>query len=160
MSLRPDCVGVYYSCDFSGDEVVAEHVKGFGIALGVETESGENTLLCDYSRNSQFLPGAGSNAAYGHGTLLNGIMKTGNTEKTNLDHAQLPVYGRAYLQTEEGVLFGAGVTRSQQEQMIAIDAAWGKLTQTQQQAVLQMYKTYLPVMAGWELPNIAQASAQ
>ena len=154
MSLRPGCVGVYYSCDFSGDELVAERVKSFGIALGIEDG---NALLCDYSKNNQFLPGAGGNAAFSHGTLLTGIMKTTNTEEVNLQNALLPVYGRAYLQTEDGVIFGEGVTRSLQEQLVAIDASWKKLSDVQKQSVLQLYETYASVLQNWELPNMQAA---
>lgn len=152
MSLRPGVAGVYYSSNFAGDEKVAECVRSFGIALSVKAQPTELNLdaLCDYTVFRDFT--AGSNGATG--TLLTGIMREENTDEENARNAAMPVYGRAYILTDEGYLFGNCVTRDLQTQLEAIDGIWAALTATQKTALLEMYEKFESVMAQWSIPNI------
>ena len=59
MTLRPARVGVYYTSAFSGDEVVAEAVESYGVALCViEAPNAENMdTYSQYSIRRNFKPG-------------------------------------------------------------------------------------------------------
>ncbi len=152
VSLRPGDAGMYYTGSFSGDELVEKSVRSFGIALSVAAEPTELNMdaLCEYSVFTGFT--AGTNHATG--TLLSGIMDENNTEEENTSNASMSVYGRAYILTLEGYVFGSCVTRDLQTQVEAVDAVWADLNETQKAAVLGMYKTYKPVMEQWDIPNI------
>lgn len=152
MSLRPGAAGVYYGSHFAGDEMVARQVKSYGIALSVAAEPTELNLdaLCSYSAFTDFAPGANSAT----GTLLAGIMDANNTSEENARNAAMPIYGRAYIRTENGYIFGSCVTRDLRSQLEAVDGIWETLTAAQKSAVLAMYEKYQPVMEQWQLPNL------
>ena len=159
MTLRADKVGVYYKSHFVGDEIVAENVETFGVALsvkGIPSEENLNTQ-CGYSKFSGFKAGEGSNTESATGTLLYGIMKDTNTPEGNARNAALSVYGRAYIKTAEGVQFGAVVSRTLQEQVEALDAGFDALTVAQKRAVLKMYANYQGIMDTWNIPAIKNA---
>lgn len=154
MSLRASNVGVYYTCGFMGDEIVAENVISYGTVLSVyDIPDAENMqMVCAYTAFDSFNPGAAGNSV--NGTLLQGIMKTTNTAEINQRNAELTVYGRAYIETADGYAFGTAVTRSLQELVQDVDTVWSNLTDVQKQGVLDMYETYQSVMTTWEIPNI------
>lgn len=151
MTLRPDCAGVYYKCDFSGDEMIADRVQRYGVALSLQGEPTAEALgVASYF--TDFQPGQGINS--GSSTLLRGIMKPGNRQQTNASNAELEVYGRAYLQTAEGYVFGATVRRSLRQQLELVDTLWETLEETQQAAVEGMYQAYTAILDSWNIPNI------
>lgn len=161
MSLRASNVGVYYTCNFAADEIAAAKVNKFGVALSVYTEPDAETLqfLCEYSAFTNFRSGAGGNAGATTGTLLRNIMRTTNTDEVNLRNATTAVYGRAYIETEDGYMFGSTVVRTLQDQVEGVDQTWISLTETQKKTVLSFYEIYASVMEDWEIPNIKQAYA-
>ena len=150
MTLRSSAVGVYYQSDFAGDELVAQNVSHYGVALSVYGEPTENSpSILSWFGDFQ----AGSNAA--NGTLLHGIMKYANSEEENATNAELPVFGRAYILTRDGrYIFGESVSRSLRQQVEAIDSRWNTLTAQQQTELLEMYALYRSVMENWNIPNI------
>ena len=152
MSLRPGVAGVYYGSHFAGDEMVARQVKNYGIALSVAAVPTELNLdtQCAYTAFTGFAPGANS----ANGTLLSGILSENNTMEENARNASMPVYGRAYILTDDGYIFGSYVVRDLQTQLEAIDGIWENLTDTQKNALIEMYEKYQPVMEQWELPNL------
>ncbi|MBR4863949.1 MAG: hypothetical protein IKU07_05175 [Oscillospiraceae bacterium] len=146
MNLRPDCAGVYYQSPFKGDQVVARHVKSFGISLSVESADGTKTMLPGtYTVNTGFA--AGSKGNLKGSTLVTGILKQENSTARNLLNAKTNIYACAYLQTDDGFVFGAPVGRSLQQQLTDIDGIWDNLTETQQTAVNKLYETYKEVMS-------------
>ena len=156
MSLRSSNVGVYYKSYFAGDEVVASQVESFGVALsvaGTPTASNINTK-CRYSSFTNFLPGEGANAKNGTGTLLKNIMKTSNSELINIRNSTIPVYGRAYIKTADGYIFGKAVTRTLQEQVELVDEFFEALSHKQKMAVQEMCETYNIVTEKWDITNI------
>ncbi len=155
MTLRASAVGVYYKCNFAGDEIVAQHVDRYGVALSVAGEpTADAPGICSWY--DSFIPGNGGNAV--NGTLLQGIMKTTNTESVNAENAEIAIYGRAYILTKDGqYIFGECVNRSFREQVELVDAQWHELTTEQQLAVLNMYKSYESVIGKWDIPNILAA---
>jgi hypothetical protein len=160
MSLRAANVGVYYNCGFKGDEIVASKVLHFGIVLSVAGEpTAENiTTQCAYSAFEGFESGVSGNAASTTGTLLRNIMKPGNGDTTNARNAQIDVYGRAYILTEDGYVFGSTVVRNLRQQIEAVDGIWNQLSDKQKEAVLDMYATYKAVMDQWSIPAIKAAA--
>ena len=155
MVVRPSAVGVYYTCNFAGDELVAQNVERYGVALSVAGVPNADALgICSWYDN--FQAGSAGNAA--SGTLLKGIMKTDNTTAENMENAAMAVYGRAYLLTKDGAyIFGDSVSRTFRQQMEDVDLRWQTLTEDQKNAVLSMYETYEEVMCSWEIPNILAA---
>ncbi len=152
MTLRPSAAGVYYKSNFAGDEIVAQNVACYGVALSVAGAPSADALgICSWY--DSFAPGAGANAA--NGTLLHGIMKSSNSEAVNAANAGMPIYGRAYILTKDGqYIFGESVSRSLREQVELIDAQWDALTSEQRSALLSMYENYQSVMANWNISNI------
>jgi len=155
MSLRASSAGVYYTCAFMGDEVVTDNVKSFGIALSAWMEPTDDNLKdnCLFTANTEFVSGEA------HGVLLSGIMKDTNSVEKNKENAEIAVYGRAYIETEEGYAFGICVSRTLRQQLEDIDLIWNSLTDTQKAGVLDMYDQFYAVMQDWSIPNI-KATAQ
>ncbi len=151
MTLRPACAGVYYTSNFAADEVVAEKVESFGVALSVVGEPNAENLntYCGYSVLHDFASGEEKN-----GTLLTGIMDKANDAIVNAAHAATDIYGRAYIKTAEGYTFGAVAVRSLQQQVEAIDAVYAKLNDTQKSSIQAMYNNFRDAMADWDIPNL------
>ena len=156
MSLRPGAAGVYYGSHFAGDEAVARQVKSYGIALSAAAVPTELNLeeLCEYTAFTGFT--GGSNSA--SGTLLRGILSENNTDEENARNAAMPIYGRAYILTDNGYTFGSYVVRDLQTQLEDIDGIWENLSDTQKNALIEMYESYQSVMEQWELPNLQSAA--
>ncbi len=153
MTLRASEVGVYYKSRFAADEVVAEQVESFGVALSVITEPNADNMetQCGYSAFTGFCAGVNeANAS----TLLRGIMSQDNADSQNFYNAHLPISGRAYIKTADGYFFGNAVRRSLREQVEAIDMIWDDLKVGQKAPVLAMADVFAASMEGWNVPNI------
>jgi len=158
MSLRPGTAGVYYQAPFKGDQVVAQQVKSFGICLSVAGADQAKTMQPGtYTAYTNFAYGSTGNPTAS--TMVANIMHAGNSDAQNLTNAQTDIYACAYLQTEDGFLFGTPVARSLQQQIMDIDATWEKLTDGQRDAVNGLYDTYRNVMQNWQLTSIGVQEA-
>ena len=147
MTLRPEVAGVYYNSTIAGDDIVASQVQTYGVALSVF----EDMRNSGYSVYHNFTAGATSNAK---GTLLKNVMKTDLTDAKNGQRAQMPVYGRAYIKTADGYIFGETVHRCLQEQVELADSAFETLTKVQKEEAKKILDTYQSVMEKWDLSNI------
>ena len=158
MSLRADEAGLYCKSSFLGDEVVAENVKTFGVAMSIKGEPTEQNLkdTCAYSSF------AGSKFATGEATstLLKGIMKERNGYLVNNANATTLVYAKAYIQLQDGsYVFGECQSRNMKDQVEAIaDEAWEKLSAEQQKAVVSMYRKFSDVMDQWSVTKVEAAT--
>ena len=155
MTLRPDVAGIYYNCDFAADEVAADRVKSYGVALSISAIPNRTNLetQCAYTAFSDFR--AGSNNK--NSTLLKNIMLKGNPNQNNGTNSRKTVYGRAYIFTDENeYLFGGAVGRSLMEQveLAASDTYWKDLTAGQKDAAVTMYREYKDLMRKWNVANI------
>ena len=161
MTLRPitnsECApSVYYTSDFMGDEMVAAKVLKYGVALSVDEMPDETNMAdCHCSYFESFTDGAVGNSA--NGTLLKGIMKPTNATLVNRRNANLGVFGRAYILTEDGYMFGGGYERDLIEQTVAIDNIWTTLSKTQKEGMVTMFNTYKSIVKDWEVPNLKSA---
>lgn len=155
MTLRPSVVGVYYQSNFAGDEIVAQNVERYGIALsvrGIPTQ--EDMGICSWY--DTFTAGDGRNTA--NGTLLRGVMKQTNSQSENEAQAEMLVYGRAYILTKDGqYVLGDAVSRSLRQQVELINDQWDALSPDQTVAVLEMYENYKTIVGKWNIPNIQSA---
>ncbi len=153
MTLRPSVAGIYYKSSFLGDEKVAGAVESFGVALSVQGTPTEDNLEthCKYSTFQNFEAGATGNASTS--TILTGILKTGNTLLKNVRNLNMDVYGRPYIKTADGYIFGQSHTRDLAKQMQDIDAIFSSLGGSQRIALLDMFGTYQSALNTLSLPN-------
>ena len=147
MTLRPEVAGVYYNSTIAGDEIVASQVQTYGVALSVF----EDMRNSGYSIYHNFTSGAATNA---NGTLLKNIMKTDLSTEKNGKRAQMSVYGRAYIKTADGYLFGETVHRSLQEQVELADEGFASLTKAQKEEAKNMFNAYQTEMEAWDISHI------
>lgn len=149
--------GMYYKSIFAGDQLVAEKVTKFGIALSVvEEPNAENFGInnkCSVYTN--FKPGKTGNADLSSSTYLKNILKESSGKLTNNSNAKMPIYGRAYILTEDGYAFGKGVTQNFQNLI-------RELSKTNDPAKLAsavpLYKAYGHIMRDWEdITNLESA---
>ena len=130
VTLRPENAGIYYGGDFYGDELVAERVDRFGIALRL-------------------------NMAPVTGTLLNDVMKKGISAEENKARAQYKIYGSAYIRTTDGqYIFSESQNYSFMKVMQLADDQWPTLTKTQKKAIESLYNRFESIIGTWSLPNI------
>ena len=158
MSLRADKAGLYCKSNFLGDEVVANNVKTFGVAMSIQGEPTEDNLndICAYSSF------AGSKFATGEATstLLKDIMKERNGYLVNNTNANTQVYAKAYIQLQDGsYVFGECQSRNMKEQVEAIAGeAWEKISAEQQKSVVSMYRKFYDVMDQWAVTKVEAAT--
>ena len=153
MGLRPAEAGLYFKSDFAGDQIVAEHVDSFGVALSVAGEPDESTLEnpLHFTRYEKEAFGTGADNT---STLLTGVLKEDNGYNTNVRNSKIQVYGRAYIEIDGEYTFGVCRNRSMVEQLEGIDAKWSELKENQIPGIQAMYNTYKQVMRTWNLPNL------
>ena len=154
--------GLYYKSNFAGDQLVAENVNTFGIALSLqETPEASNMGVTNqFSWFSSDLFRAGVNSTDATSTFLKSILKESNPKLTNTFHTSLPIFGRAYIQTKENqYVFGIGVKRTFQEQieLMCEDTNWNKLTDDQEDNAVTLYKKYMAQFREWDVPNLEAA---
>ena len=155
-SLRPDEVGLYFKCDFSGDELVAENVTSFGIAMSVTGEPDESTLENPkhFTRFEKSDFGTGEENT---STILSGIMKGTNGYNTNQRNAAMSVYGRAYIEIDGVYTFGMARSRSLKEQLEGIDEKWASLTSTEKNGAAALYNRFTRILKQWNIPSLVYA---
>ena len=146
ITLRPDVAGAYYDCSFAADEVVAPMIKAYGVALSVYGDPDETRKDWCYSEYADFAAGENNK-----GTLLKGVMKEDLSAIDNQARANTPVYGRAYLKTENGYIFGKTLIRDLQEQVELTDNAWEEQTKETRKNTRKMYETYQSIMGDWDM---------
>jgi len=149
MTLRSADAGVYYNCSFSGDELVAEHVTSYGVALSAKGVPEIGLAGTAYSTFYDFA--AGSNMP---GTLLKNVLKKTGTAEQNQLRAELQVYGRAYMQVGDTCIYGETASRSFREQIELADEAWNTLAAEQKAEVQEMYRTFRESMVDRTIPNL------
>ena len=155
MTLRGEQAGVYYKCAFGGDEIVKDYVKSYGVALSVVAEPTATNINseCRYSRFTDF--SAGGHDVDKTSTLLKGIMKTTNSERINLRNVDIPIYGRAYMELNDGTLvFGDSAKRSFKEQIDLVNDMWYDLNIPQRDSAYSLYEQFTSILDSWDIMNI------
>ncbi|MBQ8358681.1 MAG: hypothetical protein IJX37_02020 [Oscillospiraceae bacterium] len=167
MTLRPKSdaedtcnPSMYYKSNFAGDEVVKENVKTFGVALSLvevpnETNMGVTNKFSWFD-GANFAAGGNNNDATS--TLLCGIMNEENGRLTNSTNSTRPIYGRAYIQLNDGsYVFGASHTGTLKSLTEGVDDQWADCTAEQIRGLVTMYETYQKIMKNWDVTNISTA---
>lgn len=155
ITLRPENVGIYYTGEFRGDELVAANVDTFGIALRLKQmpDSAYMSESSACSRYYDFQAGGDGNTA--GGTLLKNVMRKGRPAAENKSNSQTKIYGAPYIRTCDGQYhFDTGKAYSLMQVMQETDKQWNKLNQTQKNAVKKMYNSFESIIGTWYLPNI------
>lgn len=162
MTLRAESVGVYYRCNFAGDEKVEAAADSFGITMSVNGTPNEDTMnKKNSSAFTGFKGGATGNLGNSYSTLLNNVLKDTNKDLINKRNAALPIYGRAYIKTADGeIAFGTAVCRTLKEQLAGVDARMDSLALTQVQKVVAMYNKFSGLMSNWGLTEITEAAGK
>ena len=148
MTLRAENAGVYYNCKFAGDELVSAQVVSYGVAVSVRGTPVVGAAGCGYSSFTSFQ--SGENAP---STLLKNILSATNSDYQNNRNAQMLVYGRAYIETADGYIYGDTVSRSFRQQVELADASWASLSAEQQTALTDLYQAFTAVVDTWTVPN-------
>ena len=154
-TLRPAEVGIYYTGEFYGDEVVADQVEVFGIVLRLKVapDAAYMRTSSACSRYYNFKAGSAGNTATG--TLLKNVMRKGRPTAENNTNSQLRIYGMPYLRTQDGqYYFGSGVNCSFMKVVQEADAQWKSLDQTQRNALQKLHDNFKSIMSEWLLPNL------
>ena len=165
VSLRTENVGLYYKSNFAADEMVAQKVSRFGVALSLKGEPNESNLQqdCAVSWFTGFAAGKSANAGDTTSTILKRIVRTDLNMESNAARAEMQIYGRAYILLDDGTyLFGASAGRSLHEQMELVNRMWDdtSFTQVMKDAAVTLYKTYEQVMGQWSISKIIEEAAK
>ena len=162
VSVRPSLAGMYFGSRFGGDEVIGRNIVAYGSALG----AGKLPDFADRTY-TRFTEGwqAGPEGNRKNGTILQNIMTAGQDTATNKQNARMKIYTQAYVELADGTrILGKTVCCSLQDMIegtkgiTGVDQIWNSLTAAQQQAMLQMYKTFEDVMSTWNIPNLKAAA--
>ena len=147
--LKPGEVALYYTGSFLYDEIVAEYMDAYGIAMSTRNE----TPVADGTDSSSLYTTTGTSA------LLKNILSVWNTVGQNKDNAKNSVYARAYMKLKDGtIIYSEANTTNLQAMVETVDAvAWDRLSSVQKDAITAMYQTYTEEMATWNIPNLKNA---
>ena len=150
MSLKADSAGLYYENNFLGDSAVKAKIRSYGVAVSVQEAPTAETM--GSTAKFTVMPGETFGQGTSTSTLLYGIMKSDNNTANNRLYASMKVYGRAYVELDNGeYLFGVTRTRSLQEQ---VELADEKYFYKYRDSLILLYNTYSGVMHNWNLPNL------
>ena len=155
INFKPDDLGMSYACNFSGDQVVARHVKQYGVAINLVKAPDADSIgtTGGHSVFSQYVAGKGVNT--GRSTRLVNIMRQAYTDALNKQMAELPIYGSAYLLTDDGYVFGAVTVKSLRQIVEAAEAQFSEETGSElKKKTIWMYRDFENVMSQWDLENI------
>ena len=141
---------IYYTSDFAGDEIVQSKVQSYGVALSIlEAPDADNIEThCQKTNYSGFDSGSST------GTLLYNILNTNNVELVNRRNANTKVYGKAYVITDEGYLFGNLADYSLKDVVESINNSWDRYETTQKDSAVNMLESYAPITQSWNIANL------
>lgn len=151
VNLRANCTGIYYSAEFSYDEVVARNLTAQGVALSTENVA---PVADDSDPNCLY-------TTSGNSVLLSNIMNESNTAQTNRFNARHVIHSRAYLQLIDGsYLYSEAVATTLKDVVETIDdTLWDSLTDAQKTSLAEMYSTYQATMDSWQIENLKNYQA-
>ncbi len=158
VTLSTERLGIYYTGEFLGDNMVKEAVDTLGIALNISEIPDENNM--EPRTYSVF-----SNESFGGespSTILLNIMKPERDVAANTANANIAIYGRPYMKLKDGrLLFGDAASYSLKglTELVSKDA-WESLDDEQISGLVEIYRQYSAVMSSWDIENIKNAYGQ
>lgn len=161
VSLKPTVSGVYYEGVWECDDVLADKVDTFGIALSTDKMPDKNFANdTDYTEHTkdEFVNGEAQTSV-----LVYDILKE---EEGNQDRGVMKIYAIPYVIIDNGIVTdftlvsndnnpgGAGADWTLKDVLQSVNYIWPKLSNAQQEAVRDMYDIDADVLDTWNLYNI------
>lgn len=161
VSLKPTVSGVYYEGIWECDDVLADKVDTFGIALSTDKMPDKNFANdTDYTEHTkdEFVNGEAQTSV-----LVYDILKE---EEGNQDRGVMKIYAIPYVIIDNGIVTdftlvsndnnpgGAGADWTLKDVLQSVNYIWPKLNNAQQEAVRDMYDIDADVLDTWNLYNI------
>ena len=155
--------GITYESNFRGDEKVKEQIKEFGVAMRAYNAPNATTIWADPNglshvalSGSQWCTGDNDNVL--KSVYVEEIISDTQSVAANQTRCAVPVYGRAYIQLNDGtMLFSKAKSFTMRQAMEHMDDWWnepGVLTAGNKTALQNFFKEYEDLMKDWDLPNI------
>lgn len=144
VTLRTTTAGLYYQCDFAGDEMIKAKITYFGIALNTKEAPAAGNM--DTTSLYTSITGSAFNTDVANSVLLSDILKARNTAGTNNRNTAMRVYGRAYILAGDEYIYGDTVSCSLAQVLAAVNANWSKLGVKQKQGFVTMYERFTATM--------------
>lgn len=169
INVRPGTAGLYYTTEVIFNQNVADAGAEYGVALSLVNKPGadfaadEDTLWTKFTAE----PGANVNSV-ATSCIINNIFKTGEDAATNADRGADVIHANAYVKVGDVVVMMENVSDvaySLKTVMESLDGSLktyvegGELSENARKA-LAFYADWEEAMAGWNLPNMAQALAK
>lgn len=163
-TLRAGDSGMYYTCEFAGDEVIKRNINGYGVALSVNAPATGADIAADTDEKKHveytadtWATGAANSA---NGVLLYGIMKTENGYIINKRNASVDVYGVAYIRMGQQYLLCQEYSLKFRDAVEYADTKWDSLEQEQKDGLLKLHDQFGKVMATWAVENLDAAAQE
>ena len=156
VTLRTNKAGIYYKAELACDEVLAEQIECYGIAvsiLGMPTADFENEANTVATK----LYGA-PEGTFTSGSITN-IFREGMSAEKNAARGEIAIYGNPYIQLkDETVLMGSnGTSKSMKDVMEYLNENFASLETAEQETVKAFYAQWADAMTAWNLENLAAA---
>ena len=158
--VKPSVQGISYKSIFRGDEKVKEQIKEFGVAMRAYNAPNATTIWADPEGkthvaldSSEWRTGNNDNklkSVYVEKIILDDLDATANQTRCDV-----PVYGRAYIQLNDGtMLFSNAKGFTMQQAVEHVDSWWDSLSDDNKTDLQNFFQTYEELMKNWNLPNI------
>ena len=163
-TLRASEAGMYYNCNFAGDEVVKRNISGYGVALNINNVPTAEDIAQDtnYKKHAEYsadswITGTVNDA---NGVLLKGILKEENGYLFNKRNTETAVYGVAYIRIGDNYTLGENANLTMKQAVEYADTTWKDLEEAQTNKLLEMYETFEVLLKTWKVDNLSAAAQE
>lgn len=160
VGLRPGDTGIYYESFIAGDEIVASHVREYGIAMSVYEAATQQDIFLDGDCKTHVWRAGrtwktGANGVGLTGVMVQQIMKLDLTIAKNNERANIPIYGLVYMILDDGTwVTGEPYAMSLQYLSEYMNDEHAQMTDADIQNFKVMYDAYTDEMTTWDIPNL------
>ncbi len=154
MALKGEEAALYFNNTFAGDAMVKAQVDSFGVVMSAEGAPTIENMNNEkhYTRFSGELFGTDQGNT---GSLLTGIMKEENDLSVNRRNAEIPVYGRAYVQLKTGqYLLGVCRSRDLRSHVQEAGNQFDTISPEAQDSLMKLLGRYAEVTEAWDVEEI------
>ena len=156
VSLQTTTGGMYYSAYINGDEVIQKYVDSFGIALNAQEPVVTDGKASAYNLYTTNTADQWKSESYYYSVLVDGVMKTENSDEVNAANAETDVYACPYVVIDGQTIWGFEESWSLRQLVEAADEG-KKFTGDKLTAALALLDTYRSVMENWNIPRLKMA---
>lgn len=144
--LRSRTAGIYFRGTMEAGEMFGVVRKGIALSL-------YNSLPVADGSDPASLYTADTTSV-----LVENILRKDQQPADNIRNSAMPIYARAYMELADGtILYGDPVEVNLVDIVQTIDIQWAQLTDTQKNALRQMYADFRETMDSWQIPNLKAA---